>query len=99
MVEGELIINISNQMATITTNKGTYQVTAVVNPPDTTDKSLTWIISNGMDKATVNTSGLVTAVKNGTATVKATLNDGGAFGTLDVVITNQRVIGTSVVLT
>jgi uncharacterized protein YjdB len=86
-------------MAAINTNKGTYQVTAVVAPPDTTDKSLTWEISNGMDKANVNQSGLVTAVKNGTATVKATLNDGGVSGTLEIVITNQRVIGTSVVLT
>jgi len=97
---GTLLINISNQMAAITTNKGTYQVTAVVLPPETTDKSLTWIISNGMGNATVNTSGLVTAVKNGTVTVKATVNDGsGVFGTLDIVITNQKVLAVSVVLT
>lgn len=87
-------------MASISTNKGTYQVTAVVMPADTTDKSLTWQILSGMDKATVNNSGLVTAVKNGTTTVKATVNDGsGVFGTLDIIITNQIVLATSVVLT
>ena len=87
-------------MAAITTDKGTYQVKAVVLPIDTTDKSLTWEISNGMDKANVNQSGLVTAAKNGTATVKATVNDGsGVFGTLDIIITNQKVLATSVVLT
>ena len=87
-------------MAAINTNKGTYQVTAVVAPPDTTDKSLTWEISNGMDKANVDQSGLVSAVKNGTVTVKATVKDGsGVFGTLDIIITNQKVLATSVVLT
>jgi uncharacterized protein YjdB len=100
MAKTEIVINITNQMAAITTNKGTYQVTATILPVDATDKSLTWSITNGMDKATVNTSGLVTAVANGTATVKALANDGsGVSGTLDVVITNQKVLVTSIVLT
>jgi uncharacterized protein YjdB len=98
---GELLINISNQMAaTITTDNGTYQVTATILPLDATDKSLTWVISNGMGNATVDNNGLVTAVSNGTVTVKATANDGsGVFGTLDIVITNQKVLITSIVLT
>lgn len=97
---GSLLINIFNQMATITTDKGTYQVTAAILPANATDKSLTWIITNGMGNATVNTSGLVTAVANGTATVKASANDGsGVFGTLDIVITNQKILITSIVLT
>jgi uncharacterized protein YjdB len=99
-MDDELIINISNQMATITTNKGTYQVTATILPANATDKSLTWVISNGMGNATVSATGLVTAVNNGTVTVKATANDGsGIFGTLDIVITNQKILVTSIVLT
>jgi uncharacterized protein YjdB len=99
-MDDELIINISNQMATITTNKGTYQVTAAILPANATDKSLTWVISNGMGNATVSATGLVTAVNNGTVTVKATANDGsGIFGTLDIVITNQKILVTSIVLT
>jgi len=87
-------------MAAISTNKGTYQVKAVVLPPDTTDKSLNWEMSNGIEKANVDQSGLVTAVKDGTATVKATVKDGsGVFGTIDIIITNQKVLATSVVLT
>ena len=87
-------------MATITTNKGTYQVTAAILPANATDKTLTWSISNGMGNAQVNTSGLVTAVNNGTVTVKAAANDGsGVFGTLDIVITNQKILVTSIVLT
>jgi len=100
MAKGELIINIYNQMATITTDKGTYQVKAAILPTDATDKSLTWVITNGMGKATVDSSGLVTAVSNGTATVKALANDGsGVSGTLDIVITGQKILITSIVLT
>ena len=97
---GSLLINIFNQMATITTNKGTYQVTAAILPANATDKTLTWVITNGMGNATVNTTGLVTAVANGTVTVKATANDGsGISGTLDIIITNQKILITSIVLT
>jgi len=85
---------------TISIDKGTYQVTATILPTDATDKTLTWIITNGMGKATVNSTGLVTAVANGTVTVKAAANDGsGISGTLDIVITNQKVLITSIVLT
>lgn len=87
-------------MAAITTDKGTYQVRAAVLSLDATDKSLTWIISNGMGKATVNQSGLVTAVANGTVTVKASANDdSGVEGTLDITITNQKILVTSIILT
>jgi uncharacterized protein YjdB len=100
MANGTLNINITNQMASISTDKGTYQVTATILPTNATDKSLTWSITSGMDKATVNTTGLVTAVANGTATVKALANDGsGVYGTLDIVITNQKILVTSIVLT
>jgi uncharacterized protein YjdB len=100
MVSGTKNITIKNQrMAAITTNKGTYQVNAAILPADATDKSLTWSITNGMGNATVNSTGLVTAVANGTATVKALANDGsGIYGTLDIVITGQKVLITSIVL-
>jgi len=95
---GTLLITI--KMATITTDKGTYQVKAAILPADATDKSLTWVITNGMGKATVDSSGLVTAVANGTVTVKALANDGsGVSGILDIVITNQKILITSIVLT
>jgi len=95
---GTLLITI--KMATITTDKGTYQVKVAILPTDATDKSLTWVITNGMGKATVDSTGLVTAVANGTVTVKALANDGsGVSGTLDIVITNQKILITSIVLT
>jgi uncharacterized protein YjdB len=84
-------------MATITTNKGTYQVKTAILPTDATDKSLTWSVNAN---ATVSSTGLVTAEKNGTATIKATANDGsGVSGTLDIIITNQKILVMSIILT
>jgi len=96
---GTLNILITNQvnMAAITVDKGTYQVTAVVLPTDATDKSLAWTITG---PATVNTSGLVTATGNGTTVVKATAKDGsGIFGTLSIPISGQKVLVTGITLT
>jgi uncharacterized protein YjdB len=84
-------------MAAINTDKGTYQVKAAILPANATDKSLTWSVTG---PATVNNSGLVTPTDNGTAIVKAAANDGsGIFGTLDIVITNQKILITSIILT
>jgi uncharacterized protein YjdB len=97
---GKLIINIENQMADITTNGGTYQVKAAILPADATDKSLIWSIISGMEKATIDNTGLVKAVANGVVTVKATANDGsGVYGTLQINITNQKILITSIILT
>lgn len=99
-MDNSLIINILNQMAAITTDKGTYQVKVAILPIDATDKSLTWVITSGMGKATVNGTGLVTAVANGEITVRASSNDGsGVFGTIDIVITNQKILILSIILT
>jgi uncharacterized protein YjdB len=99
MASGNVNIIIKT-MANISTNGGTYQVNAAILPADATDKSLTWTISNGMGKANISSTGLVTAVDNGTVTVKATAMDGsGVSGTLDIIITNQKILITSIVLT
>jgi uncharacterized protein YjdB len=57
-------------MATISTNKGTYQVKTAILPVNATDKSLAWSLDNPA-VANVNASGLVTALDNGTVIVKA----------------------------
>lgn len=55
--------------------KGTARLTATVTPSDASDKSVTWASSNTA-VATVNDSGLVKAVANGTATITATTSNG-----------------------
>jgi len=105
-VYGTLIINISNQVikvasitvtgaagaTAITTNTGSLQLSAAISPTNATNKSVTWSIANGTGQANISSSGLVTAVGNGTVTARATANDGsGAYGTLVINISNQAI--------
>ncbi|MDL2223672.1 CotH kinase family protein, partial [Bacteroidales bacterium OttesenSCG-928-M11] len=54
----------------------TIQLAATITPADADNKLVTWSSSN-KSIATVSTSGLVTAVGEGTATITVTTNDGG----------------------
>jgi uncharacterized protein YjdB/glycosidase len=53
----------------------TQQLTATISPANATNKNVTWTSSN-TTIATVNSSGLVTAVSAGTAMITATTQDG-----------------------
>ena len=60
---------------TLTSAGQTASLTATVSPSNATNKSVTWTSSNP-SVATVSSSGVVTAVANGTATITATTADG-----------------------
>jgi hypothetical protein len=62
--------------STITVDKGTLQLTAVVLPSNTTNKTVTWSVTNDSGQASINSSGVVTAISNGTVNATATANDG-----------------------
>ena len=64
----------------------TRQLTGTVNPSDATDKSGTWTTSDAT-KATVNSTGLVTGVAAGSATITFKSNDGNFTGTTAVTVT------------
>jgi hypothetical protein len=75
---------------TIATDNGTLQMLADISPTNATNKRVTWSVINGTGAATISSAGLLTAVSNGTVTVKATANDGsGKFGTKEITITGQ----------
>jgi hypothetical protein len=75
---------------TITTNLGTLQMEAVVLPANADDDTYTWSFSNGTGSASIDASGLLTAITNGTVTVIATANDAsGVTGTEVITISNQ----------
>jgi uncharacterized protein YjdB len=79
-----------NGSSSITSDNGTLQLTANILPSDATNKTVAWSLSNGTGQAIISSSGLVTAVTNGTVTAKATATDGsGTSGTLTITISNQ----------
>jgi uncharacterized protein YjdB len=113
-ISGTIIITISNQVIpvsgitvtgaggaiTITADDGTLQLSASVMPANATNKTVTWSITSGTDKASVSAAGLVTALDNGTAIARATANDGsGVYGTLTITISNQIIRVTGITIT
>jgi len=83
----------------ITTSGGTLQLTAQVSPSNATNPVVAWSVENGTGNATINESGLLTAMSNGTVTVKATAkDDSGVVGTKAVVISGQTKPSSSITL-
>jgi hypothetical protein len=66
-------------------------MSAAVLPANATNSAVTWSTVNGPGQATISAGGLLTAVANGTMTVKATAQDGsGIFGSLQITISNSQ---------
>lgn len=77
-----------NGASTITTDGGTTQLTATV-APDVLNDNVTWTSSNTA-VATVDSTGKVTALTNGTVTITATsVQTPAVSGTKSITITNQ----------
>jgi uncharacterized protein YjdB len=113
-VYGQLSITISNQIVlvagivvsvnggatSINSDNGTLQMNAAITPANATNQDMTWSIQNNTGQASINTSGLVNAIANGTVTAKATANDGsGVYGTLGISISNQVIPVTGIIIT
>ncbi|USL83540.1 hypothetical protein A4_464 [Escherichia phage A4] len=69
-------INLTPATASLTSVGATQQLTATVLPANARNKAVTYATS-AAGVATVSTSGLITAVANGTANITATTADGG----------------------
>lgn len=63
----------------------TEQLIATIAPANATNKNITWSSSNA-NVATVNASGVVTALRNGTATITAMTQDGNKTATATVTV-------------
>ena len=68
----------------------TYQLTATLIPSNATNKAVTWS-SNTPSIATVDSTGLVTAVADGTTTITVTTTDGGYTDTCVVTVSSGTV--------
>jgi hypothetical protein len=65
---------------------------ATVLPANADDATYVWSATNGTGSATIDASGLLTAITDGTVDVVATANDGsGITGTTTITISNQTV--------
>ncbi len=79
-------------VSTITTALGSLQMVASILPINATDNSVTWSVIDITGSASINASGILTAISDGTVEVKAIANDGSAIeGTKIITISNQTV--------
>ena len=84
---GVAVTGISVSPTTTTINTGaTQQLTATVLPTNASNKNVTWSTSNA-SVATISTSGLVTGVASGNATITVTTVDQGKTATSSIVVT------------
>jgi len=97
---GHATIGISNQSikvtgitvngADISIDGGTATMSVDVLPTNATSEIVTWSVENKTGSATINSAGVLTAISNGTVTVKATAADGSkVFGIKDIALTGQ----------
>ena len=81
--------------STLTIPSGTTKaLTATITPDDAADKTLIWTSSDPA-VATVDETGLVTAISNGTATITASAIDGGHTATCQVTVISSTDTGGS----
>ena len=83
-------VSVSSSSTTIGIG-GTSQLTALVSPANATDQNVSWSSSNSAI-VTVNSSGLVTGVALGSATIIVTTDDGGFTDACDIMVTNITTI-------
>lgn len=80
-------VSVSPSSATLSVS-GTQQLTATVSPSNATNQNVTWTSSN-TSAATVNSSGLVTAVASGSATITATTQSGGFTASSSITVSGS----------
>jgi uncharacterized protein YjdB len=81
-----LVTGVTLSPTSATVNAGsTQQLTATVNPSNAANKNVSYNSSNG-GVASVNSSGLVTAVSSGTATITVTTQDGNKTATCTITV-------------
>ncbi|WP_135550333.1 apiosidase-like domain-containing protein [Paenibacillus cymbidii] len=88
----KLIVSSANNATTIFTQNGSLQMTAAVNPGQSSI-SVNWKVTNldgtNTDLATINQDGMLRAMKNGKVLVTASTDDDSMMASKTVIITRQ----------
>jgi hypothetical protein len=72
---------------TITTDNGTLQMVAAIEPANATLQKVKWVVENTTGAASISKDGLLTAQKDGTVLVKAVSMDGSEIESKPVTVT------------
>jgi uncharacterized repeat protein (TIGR02543 family) len=91
------VTGVTMKTATALVIGGKETLVPIVNPSNALNKSVTWESSNP-DVATVNSSGMVTAISEGTAIITVTTTDGNKTATCTVTVSATAIAVTSVSL-
>jgi len=84
-------VSAAGSTTTISTLGGTLQMTSVVLPANATNLTVTWTVLNGTGSATITSAGLLTALTDGTVTVRATSNSNSTvYGNKVITLSNQE---------
>jgi len=71
----------------ISTDNGTMQMIAAVEPADATNQKVKWVVENNTGAASISKEGLLTAQKDGTVLVKALSTDGSDVESKPITVT------------
>lgn len=88
-----IIVTGQNSVTAVTYKGATLQMLADVLPANANDKTYTWSVVNGTGTASIDTSGVLKALTDGTVNVIATAKDGsGITGTQTITIVGQSLV-------
>ena len=86
-IKNNVSIDVTPATRTLTVASPTVQLVTAFTPADSTDKRLTYV-SSDPTKATVNATGLVTRVANGSTTITVSTVEGNKQDTVAITVTN-----------
>ena len=89
-------VSLDRASATLTEGE-TLQLTATVSPDNATNKTVSWTSTNS-SVATVNQNGLVTAIAEGSATIKVTTIDGQKTAECSIIVNHKYIPVSSISL-
>lgn len=86
----QIIVTSNTGASAITADGGTLQMVASALPDNATNQEVAWSVESRTGSASIDNNGLVTAISNGTVTVKATAKDGsGVVGSTTITLSGQ----------